>query len=264
MKKLLAGCYAALLVLAVAAPAAYAAAPPAYQSSEPSDGDTMHEPPDRVEATFDQPLDPSSALMVTDACGHRIDDRTTEVSGNSMSVGLEEKPSGEYTVTYLARGIAGVTGATQGRFTFTAHAGKSCGPGAAKHDHDGNDDDHEGHTGGSDDHSGTHDGSGDHDPGTEHTAGHAAGSSDHIDHAAGSTTDHEAHAAGSEDDKHADHAGGHERNDLAAGGFDGITSSDTARNLIERADSGTLLVALGLCLLLGVLGGAVLRTTGAR
>ena len=45
---------------------------------------------------------------------------------------------------------------------------------------------------------------------------------------------------------------------------DGITSSDTQRGLLTRADSTSLLIALALCVALGVLGGAVLRATNLR
>ena len=268
MRKLVTGCYAALLVLLVAVPAAYAAAPPQYQSSDPDDGATVHQPPDRVEVTFDQPLDPSSSLAVTDACDRRVDDGATEVSGSSMSVGLEKKPAGEYHVAYVARGLAGVTGENEGHFTFTAHAGQPCGAGSSKHGHHGNENEHGGGHGGNENHDEMEHGAGEHSSGEHgaaatHGTDHAAGATDHADHGASTAGEHADHEDG-ERGEHADHASGSNDEDLAAGDVSGITDSDTSRNLVARADSNTLMIALGLCVVLGILGGWILRTTGVR
>jgi methionine-rich copper-binding protein CopC len=267
MRKLLTGSYAALLVLLVAAPAVAQAAPPQYQSSEPSDGATVHEPPDRIEVTFDQPLDEASNLTITDGCDRRIDDGATEVSGSSMSVALEQKPSGEYHVAYVARGIGGLTGTSDGHFTFTAHAGESCGKGGGAHhpgmNHPGNHDPGKGtenHGKHGNDHSGTDHSSTGHSS-TDHSGTDHSTASGHDDgHSSGTGSSHDEQGAGHSNGNHSN--GNHTT--AAADDFDGITSSDTSRNLLTRANSTTLLISLFLCAALGILGGAVLRATNAK
>jgi methionine-rich copper-binding protein CopC len=266
MRKLAIGCYAVLLVLLGAAPAVASQIAPEYQSSEPADGATVHQPPDRIEVTFSEPLDPGSSMTVTDACDHRVDDGATEVSGSSMSIGLEKKPSGRYLVEYVASGIGGLTGETEGSFTFTAHAGAPC---------DGDKSGHPGHDPGG---NGNH-GNGNHGNGNHGAGNHANGNHDGDDHSSGSThsgtdhstmgtsahTDHEAGDSGSHSNE--GHAGGnHDDRPVASGPdtIDGITSSDTQRELLTRADSTTLLISLALCAALGILGGVVLRATGAK
>jgi methionine-rich copper-binding protein CopC len=265
MRKLAIGCYAVLLVLLVAAPAAASQIAPEYQSSEPADGATVHQPPDRIEITFSEPLDPGSSMTVTDACDHRVDDGATEVSGSTMSIGLEKKPSGRYLVEYVASGIGGLTGETEGSFSFTAHAGAAC---------DGNKSGHQGHGPGG---NGNH-GNGNHGNGN-HGGNHAGGDHDGDDHSTGSThsgtdhstmgpsahTDHDAGDSGSHSEE--GHSGGSHHDRPVASGpdtIDGITSSDTQRELLTRADSTTLLISLALCAALGILGGVVLRATGAK
>ena len=264
MRKLLAGCYAVLLVVAVAVPAvASQPAPPRYQSSEPSDGATVHQPPDRVEVTFDQPLDDSSSLGIKDECGRTVDDGSTEVDGNSMSIGVAEKPSGDYHVEYTAVGLGGLTGRSEGHFTFTAHGGKPCDGG--KNDHDDHDDDdendHDDH--GDKDHDSDRHDDDDHSTTTDHGSDHSSSDGDHTEHdSAMGTHDGSGHSGGS-DGNHDEHSG--DGKAQAGGDVPGITSpDDTSRKLLSRADSSTLLLSLGLCLLLGVLGGAILRTSGVR
>jgi len=266
MKRLLTGCYAVVLVLSAALPAlASQAAPPRYQSSEPSDGATVHEPPDRVEATFDQPLDESSRLLVRDECGRRVDDGATEVETRTMSVGLEKKPSGEYHVEYVAKGIGGVTGTGRGHFMFTAHGGEGCDGKGHRHEHQKNKEKHRGH-----DPKKQHEG---HDPKKEHSGAnhesgtHTGGGGDHETHETTGTTNsgHDGHRRGGHGGKHGDHgdASGSE-SPVASGEVPGITSPERSRKILSRADSDTLLLALGLCLALGALGGAILRTSGVR
>jgi methionine-rich copper-binding protein CopC len=267
MRKLAIGCYAVLLVLLVAAPAVASRIAPEYQNSEPSAGGTVHEPPDRIEITFSEPLDPGSSMTVTDACDRRVDDGATEVSGSTMSIGLEDKPAGRYLVGYVARGIGGLTGETEDSFTFTAHAGAPCGPGAGGHGgHGGHGN---GHGNGNGGHNGNHGGS--HHSGGSHAGGdHAAGShsgSDHsgMDHSTMGTSAHTDHGSTEHDSHEGDHHSGSGHDAVASGPeIDGITSSDTQRGLLTRADSTTLMISLALCAALGILGGVVLRATGAK
>lgn len=269
MKALLAGSYAAVLLLAAAAPAvASQAAPPQYESSEPSDGATVHQPPERVEATFDQPLDDSSSLVVTDACDRTVDDGRTEVDGNTMSVALEKAPSGEYHVEWTAVGLGGVTGTSKGHFTFTAHGGKACDGEKTDHhpDHpdDPDDPDHPDHPddgkGNHDDHGDDHGGSSDHDDNGTHTT-HSSMSSgtSHNGHDGTGGREHNNHTSHAGDEKSQGNGGGE------SGEIPGITSADDrSRNVLSRADTSALLLSLGLCLVLGVLGGAILRASGIR
>jgi methionine-rich copper-binding protein CopC len=269
MSKLLAGCYAALLVLVAAPAAASQVAPPQYESSEPAEGATVHKAPDRIEVTFDQPLDDTSSLSVTDGCDRDVDDEATEISGDTMSVGLELKPSGNYHVEYVARGLAGVTGENEGHFTFTAHGGESCDGRKKKHDHDDEDKDHHKDDDGHKEHDDRgHDDNGhddmDHDDGDHGTGDtHDGGSgSSHTDHKGGGGH----HCGGNGDHQDGDHSRAGSDDDPVASGDDisGITPSDTARELLKRADSTTLLISLALCVALGIAGGAVLRATGAK
>lgn len=270
MRKIATGCYAVLLVLLAALPAvASQPAPPQYVSSEPSDGEVVHEAPDRVEVTFDQPLDQASSLTITDGCDRRVDDGTTEVSGTSMSIGLEKKPAGKYHVEYLARGLGGLTGEQSGHFTFTSHGGDAC-----KGDPSGGH--HGGGTGGNGgSHNGGHGGSrGGHQGvtgGTEHgSTGSGTGAIDHS--SAAGTTDHSSAPGATHTEQGpsatshggSDSSGGDEHSSGNGPHATGITSSDTERNLLPRATSTTLLISLVLCAALGVMGGTVLRATSAR
>jgi len=269
MKKLLAGCYATVLVLSAALPAvASQSAPPRYVSSEPSDGATVHQPPERVEVTFDQPLDESSRLVVRDQCDRRVDDETTNVEGNTMSTRLTAESSGDYHVEYSAVGLGGVTGTNSGHFTFTAHAGDACDGKSRRHDQHGR-------------HGRDGDGNGGHkkdhgDTGHENRDDHSGAEHDGNEHTAGTDDDHETHDASSgASSTHSKHGNGsgharhgsskdHGGNAVASGEVPGITSTDTSRKLLARADSAALLIALALCVALGVLAGVVLRASSAR
>ena len=264
MRKLLTGCYAVLLVLLAAWPvAASQGAPPRYVSSDPSDGEELHQAPERVQVTFDQPLDESSTLRVLDECQREIDGDQTEVVGNTMSIEVAKTPSGMYHVEYLARGIGGITGEEDGMFMFTVHAGRACGKGDDKGT------EHSGHDRGGSEHEARHEsgGGGDQNAGTPMNDDHSSVPK----HAAIDGGGSETHGQGA-DRSISSHGGGTHNDstdedvaDQASGGeIPGITSSDTARRLLTRADSGTLLLSLALCLGLGVAGGAILRASGAK
>ena len=261
MKRLVIGCYAVALVCLAAAPAASQTAPPQYQSSDPEKGATVHQPPQRVEVTFDQPLDDSSSLAVTDECDRQLDSGTTEVSGNTMSIEIVKTPSGMYHVEYLARGVAGVTGENNDMFMFTVHGGKACDGGSGHDDHGKDPNEHDGRHDDDDDHGNDHAGTGhdrdDHSSSTDHTESHGTAGTDHS--GMGSHDGDEHSGTGGQHDEHEARA-----DDPITDQALGITSSDTARKLFTRADSRALMISLGLCALLGILGGAVLRASGAR
>ena len=260
MRKLATGALALLLLSFAAAPALAKAIAPQKQSSDPSDGAKLHEAPERVEVTFNEPLDPSSKLGITDDCGNQIDDGSTEVDGMSMSVGVAKKPSGPYHVEYTAEGLAGVTGEGTGHFTFTVHAGTSCDGSKGNH-HPTHPTDPKGGNGHPNNHG---------DPnhnGNDHGTDHATSSGTHTDHTTvdGTHDMHSTSTATHDDGAHHNH-GAAKANERADddGDPDGIISADTSRKLVHRADSGALIAALALCVVLGIVGGAVLRASPLR
>ena len=263
MRSLVTGSYAALLLLAAASPGLAQEAPPQMTGSTPEEGSTSHKAPQQVEVEFDRPLDDSSSLAVVDGCDRQLDDGSTVVDGNTMSIGIVETPSGDYHVEYVARGVEEVTGENEGHFTFTVHAGKPC-DGESDHDHHGNDDDdkngkHDDHdkNGHKDmDHGADHDEMSDHDTGT-HDTDHTAGTS-HTDHDGAGMGKH-GNGKHNAHDRHEDED--RDQGAAAPGEVPGITSSDTSRELLARADSGALIAALALCAVLGILGGVILRSS---
>ena len=277
---------ALLFAASFVAPAAAAEAmAPGYVSSEPSDGEMLDEAPERVEVTFDEPLDQSSVLTVSDECGRKVDAGNVEVQVNTMSVALALKPIGKYEVSYFAKGVGGLTGQESGTFGFMVHSGASCG----KTDGGG----HGGHNGGND---GGHNNGGNGNGGNGHggSTGHrgdsggGSGGSNHdsMGHNSSSTqahssTNHSAstgsphgsgkqgsgkHGAGKRGSGKHGAAGAHGRLDileknerkeeraLAAG----LTGDLTA------PDGQAVALALALSLLMGVVGGWFLRVSGAR
>lgn len=269
-------CFAIVIALAPtvasAAPAAPASqAAPEYQSSEPRDGAELHEAPDEVTATFSEPLDPASRLAVTDECGKRVDDGNVEVFANEMSVGIERAPSGHYTVSYEARGLAGVTGSTRGRFAFHVHPGKSCDGGG--HDrHGGDDDEGNGH----DRHGGDRQRRGDHGSGNGHgghdTApeAHAGGHSEPGGHGTRHSGRHGRHG-GSPHHEDQRGRGGHGEHGKHGGGPRNTDPSDLDQALgpspVVAVPGGAgpsvaiLLLALALAAGFGSVGGILLRLT---
>ncbi len=265
-----------LVVVAAAAttlPAAAAAAgerAPQYVSSEPSPGEKVHEAPREVSVTFSEPLDRTSSLAVVDECGRRIDIRDTDVRANKMSVELARFPSGKYVVAYKATGLAGVTGTNSGSFAFRVHAGRSCDGNGMGHGEHGN-----GHGNGN-----GHDDRRRH--GGDNGAGHGMQDHDMQDHGiqsaphsaatgAGAHTGngmHQAAGSGNGGGRHAGHrARGHEPvcEDPSAGcppesraPGDGAFAADDAPGAPE-ASSDVVVLALALALLVGVLGGWLLR-----
>ena len=257
MRKIVTGLLALLLLSAVAAPAVARAAAPQYQSSDPSDGEEVHQAPERVEVTFDQPLDPSSKLEISDDCGNRIDEGPTEVQGISMTVGLAEMPSGTYRVKYIARGFAGVTGEGTGYFAFLVHGGSPCEGERGHHPGDPKGGHQNGH-GGNRNHGNHGEAGDDHsvDPSMTNTDPSSMG-----DVPARLATSSGSQAGGSNNE---DNGGGSIDRPDDDGEPDGIISADTSRKLVHRADSGALIAALALCVVLGIVGGAVLRASPLR
>jgi methionine-rich copper-binding protein CopC len=275
------GIVAAAFLIALSIPAA--AAPsrtlaPGYVSSEPEDGAMLDHPPEQVEVTFDEPLDPESTLRVEDECGRQVDDGNVTVQATQMTVGIELTPSGDYTVTWLAKGIAGATGQDTGSFSFMVHHGPAC---------EGDGGGHEGHEGGGGKGGGGGGGHEGHEGGgggneNEHT-GHE-GSTDETDHDSmdHNTMDHDDSMAMDHDSgrhagmKHSQmkHAkkkpGKHAKHKLGGGRIppdpgNGSSQAVTPGGDPPIAPNGTaVILALGLSLALGGVGGWFLRVSGAR
>ena len=253
-----------LLVLAGALVAPASAAPPSKVDSTPQDGDQVHEAPERVSISFDQPLDPESFIHVENHCGDRVDEQPTEVSGTEMSVPVTGNWAGMYHVTYLAKGLGGVTGQETGTFTFSVHAGDGCDGDKGGHEHGGGGNGHNG---------GGHDGGGEHGSGsgnhgeqghsssaghegaahrsTTHASSHSSGSSGGMDHGEHAVTP----GGGSVDHSSMDHSG--------HSGGDNEDATNHIRSGPVNSSGGpgnqAVVISLSLCALLGVLGGTVLR-----
>lgn len=115
----------------VAPAAAGDAKAPGYVSSDPAEDEMVQQTPEKVEIIFSEPLDATSKLIVTDACGNRVDDDMPVIRANVMSIGIVKKQSGKHKVSYLAKGLGGLTGEQKGKFNFMVHRGPVCDPDAA-------------------------------------------------------------------------------------------------------------------------------------
>ena len=261
MRRLLVATATAILFAVVAAPPAFAA--PSVTSSDPADGAEEHEAPETVTITFDQPLDPETALIkVVDGCGRQIDAENTTVQLNEMSVDLAKKPSGLYKAFYYAEAPAGVTGSASGSISFTVHFGPACGPDAEKHNHGGSEGNHEGHEGEGHESGTDHEG---HDGGSGHsthsTSTHTThNSTGHSTHTTASGSGHSDHQQATGNHHHKNKGNGPNIN--AAGGKDPAPRA-AGNDPIGLSDGQAVLVSLAACLLLGVGGGWMIRTTQA-
>ena len=262
MRRLLIAIATAGLWAVVAAPAAHAA--PTVTGSDPADGAMEHEAPDSVTITFDLPLDDSSVIKVVDECGRQIDAENTTVTLNEMSVDIAKKPAGRYKAFYYANPPAGATGSSTGFIDFMVHGGKPCGPNAkAPHQHGGGSN-HEKHKG-----SGGHEGheSSGHSEGTDHSTHSASGASGHTHSTSAGThtghttaTGHSDHNGGGQAHHHKNNGGGNVR---AAGGGDNPPPTAAPGDPTAISDAQAVLISLAACLVLGVAGGWMIRTTQA-
>ncbi|HWC12984.1 MAG TPA: copper resistance protein CopC [Actinomycetota bacterium] len=275
---------ASILALALVGwSAAPALAAPQMLSSDPEEGAQLHKPPARVSVTLSEPLTGESDIKVTDDCGAVVSVGDAKVGGtanNELSIAVGDAPHhGTYLVQWYG---TGVTGTGSGRFTFSVHAGSGCDGGGDNGGHEGhggkggsdgsgNGGGHQGHSGGSGNregsgHSGTHSGSG---SGMEHsdTAGH----SNMSDHSGSRHTDSGRHDdggmhkgrghgknRGKHNGGHGNHQGGRhgDDRDVIAGGPGGPPT--------DIPTVTTVVIALGLAVLMGAVGGWVLRVATPR
>jgi methionine-rich copper-binding protein CopC len=234
-------------------------------STDPEEGAQLHKAPDRVTIEFSEPLSDPSDIEVEDGCGRRVDDGKAAIGGtlsNELSVGLGPTPyHGTYTVTYVA---TGVTGTASGDYTFDVHAGKACGDGdgGGHGGHGGNGggghDGHDGNGGGGGGHDGHDgDGGGGHDGGGGEDHGSMAGHGD--DQMNGDHSMTGGHKDGGKDGKHAQHRPGKDPTNAAED-----DSPRAAVDILPATDiptGTTVVIGLGLALLMGALGGWVLRVS---
>lgn len=271
----LAGIAALVLLLTPVSVAGAGALAPEYTSSEPADGEELHQAPETVTITFSEPLDEAaSSIEVEDRCGNQIDDGNVQVSLNEMSVGIEETPSGRYTVSWVASGPAGVTGTSRGSFAFTVHAGRPCDGSSGGGNHMGHGG-HQGNEGGRGEHRGGH-GTGHGGKGSEHegtghiTGGHGGSGSDHggTHMSRGGSHASMNHGSGGHKDGHGGrHAGeGHGRHHGGARSDSGTEAPLASGTPLPRIapDSVAVLLALLLCAAFGILGGWVLRVSAPK
>ena len=281
MKKIWACLAAAFLAALMAAPAGAAPMAPSYVSSQPEDGEELHEAPERVEVTFSEPLDESSQLSVEDSCGRKVDTGEVSVDGSTMSVGIALKPSGHYQVSYTATGVAGVTGSTEGGFHFMVHFGEACGKDGGVKGGNGGHNNHGGNggnnTGGGNQHN-NHGGGG----GTDHNTGGGGGHTSSGHTTTGGTSTHSGMSghdssmgAGGRDHSEMQHGGGHKKKEKSHGKHNAHrkpkTPDDPGGRTIAAGpgrpvppDGRAVLLALGFSLALGSVGGWFLRVSAAR
>ena len=86
--------------------------------ASPLVGSTVASAPREVSLTFSQNIEASfSSVEVTDGKGTRVDQGKSQVSGNTMSVGLKSLSAGTYRVRWHVLSVD--THKTEGSFTFT-------------------------------------------------------------------------------------------------------------------------------------------------
>ncbi|MEA2446786.1 MAG: CopC domain [Actinomycetota bacterium] len=101
---------------------------PVLLSADPPDGAKLDRAPSTVTLSFSEPIDAHySHLEVYDSCGNNVDVGHFTADLNKLSVKLEKKPSGRYSVFYVANATPkGATGETTGTLKFTVKKGRPC------------------------------------------------------------------------------------------------------------------------------------------
>ena len=268
---------ASLLALAVLGwAAAPALAAPQVLAQDPEPGAEYHsDAPQRVTVTFSEPLDASSEMRVVDECGGRVDDGETSIggtAGNELSIGIAKTVQSTYTVEYVATGVSGTT---TGTYDFVVHGGEPCdGSGGGGHGGHGGGSGGGGSGGGGGGHGG-HGGGGDGGSGggSEH-GGHTDDGGDGTDHDSMSADEH-AQMTGDHGDRHRkDRPGKHGDRKHGDGKHGDHKNTDQNPDPADRPIAAgddplpgdiptgtTVLVSLGLAIVLGMLGGWVLRVS---
>ena len=120
----------ATVALLLVAPPTPAAAHNRLIDSDPPAGATLAEPPQRVELTFAERLNPSyTTVAVTDAAGQPVETSGPDVDGTRCVVTFPQPlPAGTYTVAY--RVVSRDGHPVQDSFQFTVAAGPDASPSA--------------------------------------------------------------------------------------------------------------------------------------
>lgn len=260
-----------LAVLMVGWMAAPALAAPTVISTNPEEGAEMHEPPGEVTIGFSEPLQGSSGLTVKDDCGSKVSEGEGRIVGmamNELNVIIGNAPHrGTYTVEYVA---TGVTGTATGSYTFIVHGGTNCdgtqGGGDGGHHGGGQGGNKGGGTGGGN-HGGSHGGSGGGDHSGTGGSHDGSGDGDHSgsgDHSGMSSSNHDMskhgehqdmNHKGSKKDRHRNHRNGRNQ----GGGNPPLAAGDNDGGVSDIPTGTTVVISLGLAILMGVVGGWVLR-----
>jgi methionine-rich copper-binding protein CopC len=260
--------------------AAPALAAPSVVSSTPEDGAEMHEPPGEVTIEFSEPLQDSSGMTVTDGCGNDVGEGDARIVGtamNELNVVVGDAPySGEYTVDYVA---TGVTGTTSGSLSFIVHGGKNCdgsgggggGGGGGEHNGHGNGGGNGGGGNGGGGHNGGHgggSGGGEHQGGgSGHRGGQTTGHNGGGDHSGtGAMSDHKNMNHKNKDHKNMNHNKNKHENHKDTkkngnGGGGPIAGPGDFTVATDIPTGSTVAIALGLAILMGLIGGWVLRVS---
>lgn len=241
----------------VAAWAVPALAAPVYLSSEPPEDAELEEAPGEVRVTFSEPLDAGSSMLVRNECGGQIDDKNVEVLANEMTVGISSKPKGVYKVFYLARGLAGATGTTEGSFTFKVTSGPACAAPEKEQPHR-----HQGHDmgGKKQGRHGHHGGAAEHSAGSDHDP---SSTSTHVTHGQASshaTDGHGGHGPSKKSGPVSSDAPNASGSAPVTNRFPALAADDATRS----SGGDALLASLALALVCGALGGLLLRVIDER
>ena len=114
---------AGLLLLAVLATPAFGHAE--FKASVPTGGATLDTPPSRVIASFTEPPDDASKLLVFDPCGERADRGTTQTVDTQLAVETTARFAGVYQVQYNV--LSDLDGHPErGSFSFRVEQGEEC------------------------------------------------------------------------------------------------------------------------------------------
>ena len=278
--------------------AAPALAAPSVVSSTPEDGAEMHAPPGEVTVEFSEPLQSSSGMTVTDGCGNDVGEGDARIVGtamNELNVVVGEAPyKGTYTVEYVA---TGVTGTTSGSLSFIVHGGMNCdgsggGGGGGGHNGHGNGggggsggggSGGGGHNGGHGSGSGGGSGGGEHQGGSGHSgsgggehqggSGHSGSGGTHQGTKHDGGSDHSGMGANHKDMNHKDmnhkdmdhknknNKHKNHKNPKTGDGGLGPQAIGEIPTATDIPTGSTVVIALGLAMLMGLIGGWVLRVS---
>lgn len=104
-----------------------------FKASVPAEGATLDTPPSRVIASFTEPPDDASKLLVFDPCGERADRGTTQTTETQLAVETTARFAGVYQVQYNV--LSDLDGHPErGSFSFRVEEGEECAEVAAGED----------------------------------------------------------------------------------------------------------------------------------